>query len=59
MIRSKFNHARGFGSATTLTVADARAIRRENPVVAQVGFLIRQQGQVQYNNRNWTTGSKA
>ena len=36
MIRSKFNHARGFGSATTLTVADARAIRRENPVVAQV-----------------------
>ncbi len=45
----------GFGSASTLTVADARAIRRENSAVAQVGYLIRQQGQVQYNNRNWTT----
>ncbi len=45
----------GFGSATTLTVADARAIRREDPAVAQVGYVIRQQGQVQYSNQNWTT----
>ncbi|QEX15589.1 macrolide export ATP-binding/permease protein MacB [Hypericibacter terrae] len=45
----------GFGSASTLTVADAQAIRREAPAVAQVGYLIRQQGQVQYANRNWTT----
>ena len=45
----------GFGSASTLTVADARAIRREDPAVAQVGYLIRQQGQVQYANQNWTT----
>ncbi|HKH81117.1 MAG TPA: ABC transporter permease [Methylovirgula sp.] len=45
----------GFGSATTLTVADARAIRREDPAVAQVGYLIRQQGQVRYSNQNWTT----
>ncbi len=45
----------GFGSASTLTVEDARAIRREDPAVAQVGYLIRQQGQVQYGNRNWTT----
>ncbi|HXW41513.1 MAG TPA: ABC transporter permease [Xanthobacteraceae bacterium] len=45
----------GFGSASTLTVADARAIRREDPAVAQVGYLIRQQGQVQYSNQNWTT----
>jgi macrolide transport system ATP-binding/permease protein len=45
----------GFGSASTLTVEDARAIRREDPAVAQVGYLIRQQGQVQYVNRNWTT----
>jgi macrolide transport system ATP-binding/permease protein len=37
----------GFGSASTLTVEDARAIRRENPAVAAVGYLIRQQGQVQ------------
>jgi len=45
----------GFGSASTLTVADARAIRREDPAVAQVGYLIRQQGQVQYSNQNWST----
>jgi macrolide transport system ATP-binding/permease protein len=45
----------GFGSASTLTVEDALAIRREDPAVAQVGYLIRQQGQVQYANRNWTT----
>jgi len=45
----------GFGSASTLTVADARAVRREDPAVAQVGYLIRQTGQVQYSNQNWTT----
>ena len=45
----------GFGSASTLTVNDARAIRREDGAVAQVGYLIRQQGQVQYGNQNWTT----
>ncbi len=45
----------GFGSTTTLTVGDAQAIRREDPAVAQVGYLIRQPGQVQYMNRNWTT----
>ncbi|MGD0641212.1 MAG: ABC transporter permease [Roseiarcus sp.] len=45
----------GFGSASTLTVQDARAIRREDPAVAQVGYLIRQQGQTLYSNQNWTT----
>ena len=45
----------GYGSASTLTVADARAIRREDAAVAQVGYLIRQQGQVQYASQNWTT----
>jgi len=45
----------GFGSASTLTVADAHAIRREDPAVAQVGYLIRQSGQVQYSHQNWTT----
>jgi macrolide transport system ATP-binding/permease protein len=45
----------GFGSASTLTIADARAIHREDSAVAQVGYLIRQQGQVQYANQNWTT----
>jgi macrolide transport system ATP-binding/permease protein len=45
----------GFGSASTLTVADALAIRRENPTVAQISYLNRQMGQVQYGNQNWNT----
>jgi macrolide transport system ATP-binding/permease protein len=45
----------GFGSASTLTVADARAIRRDDPTASQVGYLIRQQGQVEYGSQNWTT----
>jgi macrolide transport system ATP-binding/permease protein len=45
----------GFGSATTLTVGDAHAILTDGPAVAQVGYLIRQQGQVQYASQNWTT----
>jgi macrolide transport system ATP-binding/permease protein len=45
----------GYGSASTLTVVDARAIGRDDPAVAQIGYLIRQQGQVQYSNQNWTT----
>ncbi len=45
----------GFGSASTLTVADAHAIRHGDPAVSQVGYLIRQQGQVQYGSQNWTT----
>jgi macrolide transport system ATP-binding/permease protein len=45
----------GLGSASTLTVADAEAIRREAPAVASVSYIIRQVGQVQYANKNWTT----
>jgi macrolide transport system ATP-binding/permease protein len=45
----------GFGSASTLTVEDARAIRHEDAAVAAVGYLIRQQGQTLYANQNWTT----
>jgi macrolide transport system ATP-binding/permease protein len=45
----------GFGSASTLTTADARAIRNEATSVGSVSFLIRQSGQIQYMNRNWTT----
>ena len=45
----------GFGSASTITVADAQAIKREDAAVAQVSYLIRQLGQVQYGNQNWTT----
>ncbi len=45
----------GFGSASTITVADAQAIKREDAAVAQVSYLIRQLGQVQFGNQNWTT----
>jgi macrolide transport system ATP-binding/permease protein len=45
----------GLGSASTLTVGDAEAIRREAPAVFSVSYLIRQSGQVQYANKNWTT----
>ena len=45
----------GFGSASTLTVSDAEAIRREDPAVGLVSYLIRQLGQVEYGDQNWTT----
>jgi macrolide transport system ATP-binding/permease protein len=45
----------GFGSASTLTVADASAIVRETTQVGAVSTLIRQSGQVQYRDQNWTT----
>ncbi|MGZ5906416.1 MAG: ABC transporter permease [Reyranella sp.] len=45
----------GAGSASTLTVDDAKAIGREDSAVTEVGYLIRQQGQVQYGGQNWTT----
>jgi macrolide transport system ATP-binding/permease protein len=45
----------GYGSASTLTVADAEAIHRESQAVAAVAWLIRQGGQVQYGDRNWAT----
>ncbi|MFO0997334.1 MAG: ABC transporter permease [Alphaproteobacteria bacterium] len=45
----------GFGSASTLTVADAEAIRKEAPSVANVSYLTRQIAQVAYSNQNWST----
>ncbi|HZR23912.1 MAG TPA: ABC transporter permease [Vicinamibacterales bacterium] len=45
----------GLGSASTLTVADAQAIRRDDPAVAQISYLNRQMTQVQYADQNWTT----
>ena len=45
----------GYGSASTLTVTDAQTIRREDPAVGQVAYVIRQPGQTQYANQNWTT----
>jgi len=45
----------GFGSASTLTVADAHTIRREAPAVTEVSYLISQSGQARFANQNWTT----
>ncbi len=46
----------GFGSASTLTVADVKAIRQEAAAVGEVSYLIRQSGQIRFANQNWTTG---
>ncbi len=45
----------GLGSASTLTTADAQAILREGSAVSEVSYVIRQGGQVQYGNQNWST----
>jgi macrolide transport system ATP-binding/permease protein len=45
----------GFGSASTLTVADGDEIRRDAPAVANVAYLVRGLGQLQYADKNWTT----
>jgi macrolide transport system ATP-binding/permease protein len=46
----------GFGSASTLTTSDALALKRDDPAVADVAYVIRQLAQVQYGGANWTTG---
>ena len=45
----------GFGSASTLTQEDARALIREDPAVSNVAYLARQTGQVQHGDQNWST----
>ncbi len=45
----------GFGSASTLTISDAHAVLREATAVTEVSYLIRQSGQVEYGNQNWST----
>ena len=45
----------GWGGASTLTVADARAIEKECPSVAAVTWVKRDIGQVTYGNQNWST----
>ncbi|MGN6084379.1 ABC transporter permease [Trinickia sp.] len=45
----------GSGSASTLTVDDARALKRDAPAVATVSYVIRQLGQVEYGGQNWST----
>ena len=45
----------GAGSASTLTVADAAVILRDDPAVEQIGYLTRQSGQLEYGDQNWST----
>jgi macrolide transport system ATP-binding/permease protein len=45
----------GAGSASTLTVADAETILRDDDAVQRVSYLTRQAGQVQYGDQNWST----
>ena len=45
----------GHGSASTLTVDDARAIPHEAPAVERVSYMVRQLGQVEYESQNWST----
>ena len=45
----------GWGGASTLTVADAKAIERECPSVAAVTWMRRDVAQITYGNQNWST----
>ncbi len=45
----------GFGSASTLSVTDAEAIKQEDPAVVNVGYQIGGNAQVQAGNQNWNT----
>ena len=45
----------GFGSAPTLTMADARAIGKELPAVRYAAPSIRSTAPVVYGNQNWST----
>lgn len=46
----------GAGSASTLTVSDAEAIRHDDSAVQRVSYQVRQAGQIQYGDQNWSTG---
>jgi putative ABC transport system permease protein len=45
----------GWGGVSTLTAADAGAIEKECPAVADVSYFTRQIVQVIYGNQNWST----
>jgi macrolide transport system ATP-binding/permease protein len=45
----------GQGSATTLTLQDVQAIRRDAPGAASVSYMLRQMAQAQYGDQNWAT----
>jgi len=48
----------GWGAASTLTTADAAAIGKECPAVAEVSYIKRQLVQVVYGNQNWSTSAQ-
>jgi macrolide transport system ATP-binding/permease protein len=48
----------GSGSASTLMVADAEAIKKEDDAVADVAVQVRQLAQLQYGNQNWNTSAQ-
>ena len=52
---SKGGARSGSGSASTLTTADAEAVRREDAEVAQVSYVIQQPGQALSAKKNWLT----
>jgi putative ABC transport system permease protein len=45
----------GWGGASTLTLADAAAIHKECPAIAEVAYFRRQVVQVIYGDQNWST----
>jgi len=45
----------GFGSTSTLTTADADALKKEARAVGEVSYIDRQVSQVVYGNQNWST----
>jgi putative ABC transport system permease protein len=45
----------GWGGVSTLTVADAKAIQKDCPSVADVTWIRREIAQVAYGNLNWST----
>jgi ABC-type antimicrobial peptide transport system permease subunit len=48
----------GSGTASPLTVADATAIAKECPAVADIAYVKRQVVQVVYGNQNWATSGQ-
>ena len=48
----------GWGTASSLTVADGTAIARDAPAVTEVAWVKRQLVQVVYGNQNWSTSGQ-
>ncbi len=48
----------GWGAASTLTVADAAAVQRDCPAIAEITWVKRQVVQAVYGNQNWSTSAQ-